>query len=87
MTIRSAYVRCTTTEGQFSSEYAVCVETRSGRTLSFFADRRLVRDQVTGASLLQVQVLDDGHSTHVLLPEESFEEGSVWADVDVVPAP
>lgn len=86
MTIRHAFVRCTTTEGQFSSEYAVSILTRSGRTLSFFADRQLVRDQESGPSLLQVQVLDDGHSTHVLLPQESFEEGSVWADIDVVTA-
>jgi hypothetical protein len=83
MTIRTGYVACFATEGQFSNEYAVSVETRAGRKLSLFVDKRLVRRNGSGHGLLQVQVVDDGRSTSVLLPTETFEEGSSWADLDV----
>lgn len=86
MTVQTAFVRCTATEGQFASEYAVSVRTKAGRLLSFFADKQLVQRNGSEDGLLQVQVVDNGSSKRVLLPTESFEEGSQWADLELAGA-
>ncbi|MEA2666773.1 MAG: hypothetical protein QOI11_3717 [Candidatus Eremiobacteraeota bacterium] len=73
-TMALAYIPCEIKKGMFSTEYAVTVRDLSGETISFFADRGLVKTD--DRPLLQVRFL--GPSTQppgivVLLPGSAMD--------------
>jgi hypothetical protein len=81
-----AEIRCQLYPGQFSSEYAVVVESFSGRVYSLFASRRDVAndreptlDEPTDG-WLRVKVLEpEGNNVLVQLPQSTLENGSYLA--------
>ncbi|HWQ33100.1 MAG TPA: hypothetical protein VNQ79_09610 [Blastocatellia bacterium] len=77
-----ALVKCETSEGMFSNEVAVTLESNDGR-ISLFADKDLIREK-GGSSYLIVNLISPpgkaGLAT-VLLPSESFEKGTRWVDI------
>ena len=69
-------VKCETSEGMFSNEVAVSLESKDG-TVSLFADKDLIREK-GGTSYLIVNLARPHKTaglTTVLLPSESFEKG------------
>jgi hypothetical protein len=81
-----AEIRCQLYPGQFSSEYAVVVESLSGRVYSLFAsrdgvanDREPTLDEPTDG-WLRVKVLQqEGNNVLVRLPQSTLENGSYLA--------
>jgi hypothetical protein len=81
-----AEIRCRLYPGQFSSEYAVIVESFSGRTYSLFApqddvtnDGEPTQDEPTDG-WLRVKVLKpEGNNVLVQLPQSTIENGSYLA--------
>jgi len=81
-----AEIRCRLYPGQFSSEYAVVVESFSGRVYSLFAsrddvanDREPTLDEPTDG-WLRVKVLEpEGNNVLVQLPQSTLENGSYLA--------
>jgi hypothetical protein len=84
--MRIAEIRCRLYPGQFSSEYAVVVESFSGRAYSLFAsrdhvanDREPTLDEPTDG-WLRVKVLEpEGNNVLVQLPQSTLENGSYLA--------
>jgi hypothetical protein len=69
-----AYIPCEIKKGMFSTEYAVTVRDLSGETISFFADRELVKTD--DRPLLQVRFLgfsDQVAGIIVLLPGSAMD--------------
>jgi hypothetical protein len=66
----------------FSSEFAVDVNI-GDQTVSFFADKSLIKDIHGAPHVLVTLVGDNGRPNHktILLPSESFETGSRWLSV------
>ncbi len=81
-----AEIRCQLYPGQFSSEYAVVVESFSGRAYSLFAfrddvttDREPTLDEPTDG-WLRVKVLEpEGNNVLVQLPQSTIENGAYLA--------
>jgi hypothetical protein len=81
-----AELRCQLYPGQFSSEYAVVVESFNGRAFSLFAsredaqcDREPSLDEPT-TGWLKVKLLEQkGNNFLVLLPQSTIENGSYLA--------
>jgi len=81
-----AEIRCRLYTGQFSSEYAVIVESVSGRTYSLFAhqddvanDGEPTLDEPTDG-WLRVKILKpEGNNVLVQLPQSTIENGSYLA--------
>lgn len=81
-TKQEVLIPCTVTEGMFSSEVAVQIDT-GDITVSLFVHNSLIED-VHGESHLRVYYAgDNGKPDHrtVLLPTEAFETGSRWLSV------
>lgn len=77
------WVTVTTSSGMFSSEYAISLKLADGQVVSFFADKELIKEQ-KGKSLLKVTLVNKNPAQHkelVLLPTETFETASRWAEV------
>jgi hypothetical protein len=82
----TAELRCQLYPGQFSNEYAVVVESFSGRGFSLFASREDVQrerepslDEPT-TGWLKVKLLEQkGNNFLVLLPQTTLENGSYLA--------
>ena len=79
-------LRCRLFPGQFSSEFAVVVETFNGRSLSLFASRdEVMFDQEPTQDIptdgwLSVQVLERrGNNVLVRLPQSTVENGQYLA--------
>jgi hypothetical protein len=73
-----------TSSGMFSSEYAISLQLVSGEAVSFFVDKELVRENVSGHFLLKVVLVDEypnERKQRVLLPTETFETASRWVEV------
>ncbi len=79
----TAELRCQVYPGQFSSEFAVVVESFTGRAFSLFASREDVQcerepslDEPT-TGWLKVKLLEQkGNNFLVLLPQTTLENGS-----------
>lgn len=72
-----------TSNGMFSSEYAVSFQLLDGQLVSLFVDKDLVREN-GGQPLLRVLLIEnnpDQNSQLVLLPSETFETASPWVEV------
>jgi hypothetical protein len=76
------YLRCTVTPGQFSSEYAVSVQSFSGRTFSLFATRGDVQcDQSPSEDRsvegwLAVEIVNSSETHYLVqLPQSTLENG------------
>jgi hypothetical protein len=77
-----ALVKCETSEGMFSNECAVTLESGGGK-LSLFADKDLIQKR-NGDYYLVVNLAGAGGApgfTRILLPSESFEKGTRWVEV------
>jgi hypothetical protein len=77
------WITVETSPGMFSTENAVSLKLANGKTVTFFADKTLVRQQ-QGKSFLKVTLVDRNLAKHidrVLLPTETFETASRWVDV------
>jgi hypothetical protein len=77
------WIPVTTSSGMFSSECAISLELSTGQIVSFFADKGLIRENA-GLSLLRVFLVNDFPEQKkqlVLLPSETFETASRWAEV------
>ncbi|HTU66531.1 MAG TPA: hypothetical protein VMF52_11320 [Steroidobacteraceae bacterium] len=77
------WIQVTISSGMFSSEKAVELKLADGRKVSFFADNNLLEERA-GRSYLKVTLVnsDPGQKTDlVLLPSETFETASPWAEV------
>ena len=74
-------VRCETSDGMFSNEVAVSLNSNDG-PVSFFADRGLIQEK-NGATYLVVSLvqLNQAGRISVLLPSETFEKGTRWVEV------
>jgi hypothetical protein len=81
-TSHSVWIPCTVDKGMFSSEFAVDV-TIGDKTVSFFADKSLIRDIRGEPHVLVTLVGDNGRPNYktILLPSESFETGSRWLSI------
>jgi hypothetical protein len=81
-----AELRCQLYPGQFSSEFAVVVESFNGRAFSLFASREDVKcerepsqDEPT-TGWLKVKILEqEGNNILVQLPQSTIENGSYLA--------
>ena len=77
-----ALVKCETSDGMFSNECAVTLES-GGEKLSLFADKDLIQKR-NGNHYLVVNLVGTGGApgfTRILLPSESFEKGTRWVEV------
>lgn len=69
--------------GSFSSEYAISLKLFDGSEVSLFADKSQVRNDGK-RTLLRVTLVNSDPGQHrqtVLLPTETFETSSRWAEV------
>jgi hypothetical protein len=77
------WVSVETSAGMFSNEYAVSLKLLTGEQVSLFADKKLVKKE-NGKSSLKVTLVNDD-ATHkrklVLLPTETLETASRWAEI------
>jgi hypothetical protein len=77
------YIPCEIKDGMFSNEYAVTVRDLSGESVSFFADRGLVRD--SGRPLLRVRFLGPSDRSSdgivVLLPGAAMDADRRYLEV------
>lgn len=80
--MNKALVKCETSEGMFSNEVAVTLESKDGK-VSLFADKDLIRRKGSASYLIVslVRPHEENGLTTVLLPSESFEKGTRWVDV------
>jgi hypothetical protein len=89
-TMSLVYIPCEIKAGMFSTEYAVTVRDLSGETISFFADRGLVR--AGQRPLLRVHFLgpsEQSQSIVVLLPGSAMDADRRYLSVredDVIAA-
>ena len=75
------WIRVNIGEGMFSTENAVYLDLYNGKTVSFFADKELLRED-RGRWLLKVRTIKRNHNSQlVLLPIETFETSTRWAEV------
>lgn len=77
------FLRCRLEAGQFSGEHSVTVSTRKG-PVSFFADRRLVKES-GGQAYVRVSLSRneaDSDWRRVVLPQEPFETGNPLVEVN-----
>ena len=78
-----AWIPVTTSEGIFSTEVAVSITLANGNQVSLFADKDLISN-IGGHESLKVHRVRSEHPNGtevVLLPTETFEEGSRWIEV------
>jgi hypothetical protein len=76
-------VKCETSEGMFSNEVAVMLQSNDGSKLSLFADEDLIEER-NGDSYLIARLAHPANGNNIatiLLPSESFETGTRWVDV------
>lgn len=80
---KEAWIPVKTSNGAFSSEYAVSLMCLDGREVSLFADKTQVKTEGSQAYLRVTLVNSDpAHQKQtVLLPTETFETSSRWVDV------
>jgi len=70
-----------TDEGMFSTEKAVFIKLFNGNEVSFFAYRGLLKEE-HGKWFLKVTKVKTNHKSQlVLLPIETFETSTRWAEV------
>jgi hypothetical protein len=85
-----AYIPCEIKKGMFSTEYTVTVRDLSGETISFFADRGLVKTD--GGPLLRVRFLgpsDQPSGIVVMLPGSAMDADRRYLHIredELVPA-
>lgn len=73
-----------TSAGMFSTERAVSLKLADGRSVSFFVDASQIRSESNGEGELRVTLVESNtrdRSKRVLLPTETFETSSRWADI------
>lgn len=83
MSENKVLVKCETSEGMFSNEVAVMLQSNDGSRLSLFADEDLIQKR-NGDSYLIARLAHPTNGkniTTILLPSESFETGTRWVDV------
>ena len=69
-------------EGMFTSEYAVNFKASNGETLSLFVDKSLLKKEATKFFLKTTLINEISTSVkRILLPSETFETASPWAEV------
>lgn len=76
-------VKVRTTEGAFSTERAVSIQLADGSEVSLYADKELINKRA-GQEFLKVVVVKEDTSQKtktVLLPSETFETMTRWAEV------
>lgn len=79
--LKEHWISVTTSNGMFSSERAVELKLADGRLVSFFVDKNLLKESA-GQSLLRVTLVNrDQGKELVLLPTETFETASPWAEI------
>jgi hypothetical protein len=80
--ITEVLIPCKVSPGMFSDEYAVEIQL-DGKLISLFADKNLVSFKGEQAFLRVRLVGENGipENKTVLLPSESFEEGTRWISV------
>ena len=80
---RERWVPVTISDGMFSSEYAITLETIDGTLVSLYADKTLVRkeDDSNFLKVTYVSSYPGQHKQRVLLPSETFETSSRWVDL------
>jgi hypothetical protein len=76
------WIPCTAEKGMFSSEVAVDI-TIEGKTVSFFADKSLIKESNGETYIMVTLIGENGEPDHktILLPSECFETGSRWLSV------
>ena len=72
-----------TSDGAFTSEYAISIKCFDGQEVSLFADKAQVKTEGNQSYLSVTKVDSDpmNHKQTVLLPTEAFETGSRWVDL------
>jgi hypothetical protein len=67
----------------FDNEYAVELTLIGGKTVSFFADKYLVKaNGAKDSGFIKVGVVGEkAGQSKILLPSEAFESGSRWIEV------
>jgi hypothetical protein len=80
---KKVWIRVLAHDGMFSNECAVSIHCSGGTLVSLFVDRVLIKEH-SGSHFLKVQcVRRDSTRMRVLLPQETFETGSRWVDIDL----
>jgi len=83
MLLNKKWIPVKTSEGMFSSEYSVSLKLNNGNFVSFFADNSLIK-QEGNDYFLNVTLVNDypqSRTQLVLLPTETFETSSRWAEI------
>lgn len=77
------WIPVTISEGMFSSEYAIMLKLATGQNVSFFVDKGLVKKSGNDCLLRVLLINTDPNKKRnlVLLPTETFETASRWAEV------
>lgn len=78
------WITVTASSGMFSDEFAVSIKLFDGRSVSLFANKRLVKETDKGAAFLKVMLVNSDPTQKkelVLLPTETFETASRWVEV------
>jgi hypothetical protein len=76
-------IPCNLSAGMFGNEYAVELVSEEGKTISFFADKGLVRTNGSQHSgYIRVSVISSNAGvSKILLPSEAIESGTRWLEV------
>jgi hypothetical protein len=77
------YINVQTSEGMFSTEMAVVIKLVDGKEVSLFADKGLLKENNGQWSLKVTPVKTNHKSQLVLLPIETFETSTRWAEVPI----
>ena len=77
------WINVTVSKGMFSDEYAVKFKLYNGETVSFFAHKNLVKKENSKYKLRVYLVGKNKITKKVLLPVETFQTGSRWAEISV----
>jgi hypothetical protein len=70
------FIECTTSDGLFTEECGVAVQSRSG-TVELFVDKRLIHSSGGSTFLETKKSSDNGAWTRVVLPQEPFAGSSI----------
>jgi len=77
------WINVITSDGMFSTEKAVSIKLIDGNEVSLFVDRGLLKED-KGKWFLKVAKVKTNHKSQVvLLPIETFETSTRWAEVPI----
>lgn len=83
--LQEVWIPVSASNGMFDTEYSIGLILADGAQVSFFADKDLVRKEKELYSLrvIKINTYPELNKQLVLLPSETFETASRWAEVPI----